>query len=482
MKSRTQFSIHGIALHSGYNPEIQAERFITRNTPPDTRTILIIGAGFGFLCAQAKRLFPHAKILAVKASPEIPDETPEAYSWDSGNHLNLFQFLRRSIQYGDMIGLQVLYWQPGCRLLEDHIPGFMYIIQSAIEMIQMELVTMGTFGRRFLINSVHNAVRIKPESLHLPDKPILLAAPGPSLNLHLAALRDHRADYNLIAVSSALQPLISADLYPDAVIAIDGGYYARELLSPLSLPKCGDIPLLAYPQAAIPRLLNNRLLIFGDPTTPEGSFFPSLSGLAAAVETMGTVTAAAANLLDTIYGLPVLFVGLDLQSSPFQTHADNHHSIRHQLTVQSRTRTLLSSCVHRHERGSAALQTYRSWFASHQSVYPFRLSTAAGGTDVLPEQSIQGFVHESASAALDLHTEGVAIADVRGRIERITMDVEDYLCRCMEIDFLSHSPQLEYVIYTTLPKLHTGNGSIDYPALCAEWNSLSSRLLEIACA
>ncbi len=79
----------------------------------------------------------------------------------------------------------------------------------------------------YLLNTLRNLPTIAAEGdaatlvRLFPGRPALLVAAGPSLDANLPAIAAHRDRVVLIAVDTALRPLLAAGLAPDLVVALD---------------------------------------------------------------------------------------------------------------------------------------------------------------------------------------------------------------------------------------------------------------------
>ena len=88
----------------------------------------------------------------------------------------------------------------------------------------------------------------KTATINKGTSDILICASGPSLYSSISFIKKYRKRFFLVAVSSALTPLIHNGIVPDLCISTDGGYYAKKHISfalnrsniPLALPGEGS--------------------------------------------------------------------------------------------------------------------------------------------------------------------------------------------------------------------------------------------------
>lgn len=81
-----------------------------------------------------------------------------------------------------------------------------------------------------------------------PGGTVLVAGAGPTLVDGYEWMRRHRGNYPLIAVDSALKPLVAAGLFPDVVVAVDGDREALlKMFAGLPPRLLQKIPLVYFP-------------------------------------------------------------------------------------------------------------------------------------------------------------------------------------------------------------------------------------------
>ena len=156
-----------------------------------------------------------------------------------------------------------------------------------------------------------------------PETPILIAAPGPSLESVIPSIIRYRERFLLTAVTSAAAVLQAHGIRCDFYFAVDPGFYARKLCHFLNPPACGWIlpPTAAVPASASPVIPFRQNL---PPETAGGALwntenFPLLP------ETP-TVTACA-----LLFFLPFrlkAFAGLDLTAAAGKPYARGHAAVR----------------------------------------------------------------------------------------------------------------------------------------------------------
>ena len=112
--------INGIHLHSPYDPQKEARRFLSESIrQPNPSTILLLGAGLGHLYREATQSFPDAGVVVVFYHEALVASSfsnpPRRMYWHPGQNTTLLEFLRSRIHELEAEGLAVLEWPASAR-------------------------------------------------------------------------------------------------------------------------------------------------------------------------------------------------------------------------------------------------------------------------------------------------------------------------------------------------------------------------------
>jgi hypothetical protein len=252
-----------LTLHSQRDPWKEAERWLaaaTRGTPPDL--VVVIGLGLGYLLDVLEETAPGVRVLAIEPVPALIEPLLLRRDWTGwlrGGRLTLLA----GPAYEGRTGA----W----RLLGERPP--VLLVHPVVARVWPEAVTAARDvwariafdaeanakaradnGSRYLLNTLRNLDRIDSEgdvsalANALDGVPAVIVGAAPSLDESLddlAAVRDRVA---VIAVDTALRPLLSAGIAPDLVVAVDpSDANARHLQGAPTLPATW---LLAEPSVA----------------------------------------------------------------------------------------------------------------------------------------------------------------------------------------------------------------------------------------
>jgi hypothetical protein len=371
--------IKGTHLHSAYDPQKEARRFVRESIKqPNPSTILLLGAGLGYLYREIMWSFPSSRVLVVFYHKEVWNsffpESPPEMSWHPGAGMTLLQFFRSRIHELEAEGLAVVEWPASARIFPEMSLQANQALHQLFREIRGTLVTTSALGRRWLRNSLGNFLgidKVFPQACTEPsNKPTVIAASGPSLVEGIEFLASHREYIELWALPSSVLFLLSRDLIPDTVVLTDPSYYA---FSHLQCAKDHRIHLTMPLSAARGSWRISARVSLVNQETPVERILLERAGVAAPpVPAQGTVAATALLLALGRGKAPVVFAGLDFCYRDIFSHVrpnnfENwlepesnrlnplHHKLFALAAEQAPSRQ-------KGNRGTLALDTYAGWF------------------------------------------------------------------------------------------------------------------------
>ncbi len=377
-------SLGGKYLHSAYNPEREAERFVSQLSCDFSPKIVVLTEPCLPYCVPfLKKRFPNALIAAIRFCTDF-----SAYndSWDyffSANE-NLDSQLFDSFGEDGIACALFAAWQPSEMLFPAESSLAWNKIRCAVLKSRDVIATRSFFAKRWLKNTLRFfSFANRFAFVEHGNCDIVVAASGPSLKIALAALKKYREKYFLIAVSSALEPLLYEGIIPDLCISTDGGQWAKRHLEKLS--SCPELPLATSAESAIPCdvLFENPIipLVYGD--APESIFaneFAKKFGIAVAkAYRNGTVSGTAVQFALEMTTARIFCVGLDLcEAKGFQhlqpNALDKINSVAEYRLYPCSTRLSLAG------RKNGSLAIYRDWFSSRSGDFSSRVFRVAEKT------------------------------------------------------------------------------------------------------
>ncbi len=388
-------SIGSIHIHSTFNPEKEAQRFLNTHLEGirQKSAVVIIGAGLGYLDRELKKERPHSTIIAIHLDnrlfhSRIPSDASSnpVKRWYPGSDKNIESFLFEALSETSIRGLRILEWPASVKTLYKAAEQAGRAISTVIHRYSGNISTTAAFGRQWIKNTLRNYLEL--QHVMIPGEiteTVVLAAAGPSLENTLDILKKFRGNYQLWALPSSLPALIKANLEPQLIITTDPGYWAR--LHSRYFPE--NVPL-AMPLSSAPRQDTDSPIMLISQGTPgeeyllQNSEWPRLH-----LASRGTVAATAIELWKKISTGSLIITGLDLCWYDLRSHVRPHSFDGWIASLSSRKNPINNILWERAEkltpdhlgiyRSGPALKTYTDWFRQNlPSGRVFRLTPGDG--------------------------------------------------------------------------------------------------------
>jgi hypothetical protein len=373
-------NLKGLYLHSRYDPERESRRFVAgaigRRSPS---VILLLGAGLGYVIKELRQRFPGAKVLPVFYDRAIFSACRSRVFlpvfWHPARSEPLIAFLRANVHELEAEGLAVIEWPPSSRIYGVRSLQANRAVNQLLKELRGSLATTSALGRRWLKNSFINFAGLE-RLFPLPpaglDKPIVIAASGPSLAESVKLIRLHRSGINLWALPSSLLFLLENGLTPDLTVLTDPAYYAfTHLRCAASRSLHLAMPLSA---AAGAWRLGARVSVLNQGTFFERALLAGTGIEAPTIPPQGTVAASAMELAVRSGSEPIIFAGLDFCFRDILSHVRPNSFEHWLLPAEQRLCPMyhlifsraaeLANRRSKQERGNLALATYAGWFAN----------------------------------------------------------------------------------------------------------------------
>ncbi|MDR0495913.1 MAG: DUF115 domain-containing protein, partial [Treponema sp.] len=310
-------------LHSRYQPQLEADRYIEALNPcPDIGYYILIEPGLGYLASALRAHCPNSKALilhADKAFRETESRCPDIPTWFPDSGIGVQEFLETAIPEG--ASARIIEWRPSLRVLGDACLGLVRESAEFIKRCEAGRRTSAAFGRRWVRNFFRNLALLRRTVLYSAmDMPIVITGAGPSLEAVLPKIRAAREGIFVLAASSSLAALAAGGITPDMVISTDGGGWA--LLHLHACFRLSQTMLAMTLCAAVP----SQCSAFSILPINDGSLWQSMAlhsiGLPSAlIPPRGTVTASALELALILGKGSIFLAGMDLAVKDIQSHA-----------------------------------------------------------------------------------------------------------------------------------------------------------------
>jgi len=373
-------AVRGKYLHSLYNPEREAERFAnTLQCDYNPQYIVITEPALSYCAIHLKKRFPKAKLCAIRYCNDFNNTNTE-WNYVFRCDTNLDNALFDKLGEEGIAKTLFASWQPSESAFEKENRLAWEKIKAVVLKSRDVIGTRSYFAKRWTKNTIRFFSRAKNIYTTTRGKcDIIVAASGPSLEPIIANLKEYREKYFLLAVSSAIKPLLYHGITPDLCISTDGGEWAKRHLEPLYQKI--QIPIALSAEAAVPAFVleNSPILplVYGD--SIEAILMNKCKIEAVRAYRNGTVSGTAVELALSLTTGNIYCTGLDLCEAKGFQHTrpnvlDTLNSLSENRLFTAATRLALSG------RPNGSLKIYRDWFSSRNDAFSSRIKRFATST------------------------------------------------------------------------------------------------------
>ena len=351
-------------FYSRYSPESAAERAVEALSVRPQSLVLVFSP---LLCYGLENLFKKITddsfVLFIEKEAALKEMTMEHLSPFLAAHTNSFFIAPETLQ--DVVALfdeengplnlsllrrtVAVELSQACRLNEDFYSRVTKIIDTGINQFWRNRITLIKLGRLYAKNLLRNIGRIPASHILIPnsvESPFLICGAGPSLDSQIAFIKKMQKKLFIIAVDSALVPLLKNGIRPDAVLAVECQLANEKAF--IGTVKSG-VPLIAdlTSRPQILKLTGGTLCFFLS-EYQKTTFLKRVCATAKKIpvfEPLGSVGLSAleaALFLRKSEDTPVLFCGLDFSFVPCKTHCRESPSHAQMLAYHNRLKPILN--------------------------------------------------------------------------------------------------------------------------------------------
>jgi hypothetical protein len=318
------------ALHSRYDPQGEAERYIdTLNPGKEIEYFILIEPGLGYLVPVLQKKYPGTRIIALhidraflKAAGDL-----QIPAWFLGDKPGLQEFLENHIPDTEARSIRIIEWRPGIGVYGDKYLWLMSETADFIKRIDANKRTARSFGKRWLGNFFRNLallrLLVRPKTI---EGPLLITGSGPSLegSLPLIAELKKTGPLFVLAAASSVKALVQRGLFPDMLISADGGAWAQiHLYECFRREESGGSRLLLAANlcAALPSQCSALpIMALNDGSLWQNLVFQGLGIPSLRIPQRGTVSASALELASLLSSGNIFITGMDLSLKDIKTH------------------------------------------------------------------------------------------------------------------------------------------------------------------
>lgn len=385
-----------IHLHSKYNPQSEAERYIySLGLSDEIKCFILIEPGQGYIIPVLKNKFKDKMIIALHIDYSFPEtKIPANYGTDP---LEIQKFLDAHTRSIDTSQIKIIEWRPSLNYFQEKYLKLLKITAEYLKRADAEKRTTAVFGKRWVKNFFKNLKLLNNTLLYKNTSvPVIITGSGPSLEKAMPVIRSMRENCLLFASSSSAMALASAGITPDMIIAADGGIWALQHIYPLfrDYYRNKNIPLAVNLCAALPsQCADTPFLVMNDGSLWQSIILNELKIPSVVIPQKGTVTAAALELALLLSCSNIYLAGLDLAVSGIRTHA-RPYGFDHLFNSASGRFTPVYSQVFSRSalmKEGGSMGVYEAWFKNELSILPKRIFSLGGSnkifTSYVPSQS-----------------------------------------------------------------------------------------------
>lgn len=229
-----------ISFHSRYNPVQEAQQILEKQLSNDTKYVLLVGVGLGYIVKRLNEVYPNIKFSIFEPNLDVLKACVENFDLSKLRTKNLdFIFSHISeLQSVEKLFLklaedksEIIITPIAQKLYATEINQFISSLKNFLASRKSSVITDLRFQMRWTMNSIVNFEEVlnspnffKHVDLDkLTNKPAIIVAAGPSLNDEIENLREikNKGKAYIFAVGSAVNTLIKHNIMPDALFSYD---------------------------------------------------------------------------------------------------------------------------------------------------------------------------------------------------------------------------------------------------------------------
>ena len=453
-------------IHSKYNPEIEAFRWVDGLDINEEDCIFIIGLGLGYYLDYLVTKYPDKKIIIVEPSQEIfmnflsvKDITTYIENKnivflvekDTNTIRSLFDYYVQNNKVKKIFYTELPVYK---KIYEAYIKEVYYELKKVLLLLQGNLTTEILSSRRWLYNIIRNFKYIGTHNNMVclenlfSGVPVVIVSAGPSLDKNMSLLKDIYNRALIIAVGTAASILDSNGIEPHIIMGVDGNPAESTIFKKLR----NTNPLLIYAQMihyeAIENYSGKKVWVHFTGDSILKYLFEKLNYDCPEILTGGSIANTALALAHWLKAGTILLIGQDLAYTNKKAYAaGSAHEEENLIVTESgyiETTDIYGNQIYTRSQ----FLTYKNWFEDYVKLKLKDIkifNCTEGGLN------IEGIPNLSFADAIDLYCNDIYdIERIIGNSlnEKSTLD-EEFLNRKMD----EYKKQLEEAIELSRKRL-----------------------------
>ena len=352
----------GSFLHSRYNPQAEAARYIDSLQLKDTtECFILIEPGLGYIIPVLREKFEKCKIIALHLENFPRKHDCPAVCGTERSEVK--KFLDRETDNIIVDRIRIIEWRPSLNHYREKYVNLLSQVVEFLKQSDAERRTTAAFGRRWFKNFFRNLEIMKNVVLYRQTRlPVIVTGSGPSLEQALPLISAMQKNCVIIAASSSQMALSYYGITADIVTATDGGNWALKHMTASRQP----CPILAANLcAALPSQSEDTpFLVINDGSFWQNIILQDLVVPSIIIGQRGTVTATAVELAMFLSSGNIYLAGMDFSNNDMRTHVKPYAFDGFFFTKANRILPVYSTIFTRSgllQKGGS-MSIYAAWF------------------------------------------------------------------------------------------------------------------------
>ncbi|MBP7651805.1 motility associated factor glycosyltransferase family protein [Candidatus Dependentiae bacterium] len=326
-----------ISLHSLYDPQREADRFINQFDLSDKDVIILVGLGIGYHLKSILSAAPKkSKIIVFERFHEIYnlfESNKSILNINSdnieilceGNKTDITYCISKYINFRNFFKTKIITNLNSVKLDEKYYKSVVSCISDFLKFTFSNLATTGNYGYEWINNSFDN-LKYLTESYDIKcikqiccGKPAVIVSAGPSLSSSLCTLKKYRDYFYIFCVDTALSALLKENIIPDFVGTVDSQHDNYMLVRGLGNKYIKLITTIIVNPNILSEFKESDKFFFNS-YSPLDNYLEHNSVLLSFIKSGGSVATSLFSAVREAECDPIIFIGQDLAFTKNNSH------------------------------------------------------------------------------------------------------------------------------------------------------------------
>ena len=289
-------------------------------------------------------------------------------------HQKVEEYYYELLDYRDLEGLVLRNHLNYVELFPNAFFEYHNGVQKVVNAIVSTQNVIGRYGIHYYKNTFENMKYfMEGKSLEglfwkIPkDVPAIVVAAGPSLDKNIMELKKAKGKAFILAVDTALRPLLRNGIRPDMFISIDG----NKMVSHFSEEETGTIPMVCYllSHSALLKKHHAEKFFVNDLNDHIQYKLGKMDKILPVISSGGSVANDAFSIVQALGFTTIIMVGQDLAYTDNKTHASSTVRGELKLDTSKLKRIMVEGVNGDMVASSHEFELYRAWFEEQVAKY-----------------------------------------------------------------------------------------------------------------